>query len=261
VSVIFGPVSSWRLGTALGLDLVDSDHKRCTFDCVYCPEKKHSQASTKRHWCVGLSAVECGLRSVGQGKAECVTFCGNGEPTVASNLSESIDLARKIIGLPVAVLTNSSLIWRDDVKRDLGKADTVVAKLDAYDEQSFRAINRPLFPCSFESIVGGLREFRSGFGGKLALQMVLTDASKPHAQEMAALARSMSPDEVQLCVRGPWKAAQTVSPETETLHGLFSDLNMRSVHTDAPSWALISDLGKMQHSRPNAAVMLMGVEA
>ena len=261
MSITYGPINSWRLGTAVGLDLVYSDHTHCTFDCVYCPQSKRSQASSKRHWYVGISAVECALRSLAMAKADCVAFAGRGEPTAASNLAESIDLARAALGLPVVVATNASLLWRDDVQRDLGKADTVVAKLDAYDEESFQSINRPVVPCTWNKVVGGLREFRSGFAGTLVLQVVLTEVNKPHARDLAAIARGLNADEVQLCSRAPWREAQAVSPETDAIHGWFADLNARCVHTDAPSWALISDLGKIQASHPNAAVMLMGVHA
>ncbi|MDA8218479.1 MAG: hypothetical protein M0Z94_12770 [Dehalococcoidales bacterium] len=261
MTVTFGPVTSWRLGTALGVDLVYSDHKHCTFDCVYCPQQQHSKASSKRRWYVGMSAVESGLSASCPGEATCIAFAGRGEPTLASNLAESITLAKQMLGLPVAVLTNSSLICRDDVKRDLAKADTVVAKLDAYDEESFRAINRPAVPCTFKGIVAGLREFRAGFDGKLILQIVLTAANKPHAARMAATARTILPDEVQLCIRAPWREAGGVDAETERFHICFSDLNAKCVHTDAPSWAMISDLGKIERLRPNAAVMLMAVAA
>ncbi len=261
MSVTFGPIQSWRLGRALGVDLVFSDHKYCTFDCRYCPEGRHSLFARKRHWYAGMSAVECGLRSVGRGEADCVTFAGKGEPTLASNLAESIDLARRILCLPVAVATNSSLMPRDDVKRDLAKADTVIAKLDAYDEESFLAINRPLVPCKFAEIVDALREFREGFGGRLALHLVLWEGNRQFAARMAAIVRRLSPDEVQISTRTSWLMAGETSEATEAIHASFAGLNARCVHTDLPSWTLASDLEKLEHSRPNAAVMLTAVAA
>jgi wyosine [tRNA(Phe)-imidazoG37] synthetase (radical SAM superfamily) len=89
---------------------------------------------------------------------------------------------------------------REDVRRDLLAFDQVVAKLDAPDERLFGQVNRPMsrYPYSLDAIVGGIRRFRQMYGGRLTLQMMFIQANAHAAPQMADLARSLEPDEVQL---------------------------------------------------------------
>jgi wyosine [tRNA(Phe)-imidazoG37] synthetase (radical SAM superfamily) len=130
--------------------------------------------------------------------ADYATFSGVGEPTLASNLGQAIRLVKLALGLPVVVLTNSSLMPRKDVRQELAQADVVVAKLDAPNKKLFHTINRPTVGYSLDEILQGIRRFRSEFSGKLALQIMFIAANKDHASEMARIAEQLSPDEVQL---------------------------------------------------------------
>jgi wyosine [tRNA(Phe)-imidazoG37] synthetase (radical SAM superfamily) len=121
-----------------------------------------------------------------------------GEPTLASNLGEAIEVVKSSLGLPVAVLTNSSLMSREDVRQVLAKADVVVAKLDAPTNELFHTINRPVIDYSLTEVLGGMRRFQLEFRGKLAVQMMFIEANKGYAEDMARLAELLSPDEVQL---------------------------------------------------------------
>jgi len=127
-----------------------------------------------------------------------VTFSGVAEPTLASNLGQAIELVKSVLGLPVAVLTNSSLMPREDVRRELGQADVVVAKLDAPNEGLFRRINRPKIKYTLTEILQAIKLFRGEYRGKLALQMMFVEANKGYAPEMARIAEELSPDEVQI---------------------------------------------------------------
>ncbi len=120
------------------------------------------------------------------------------EPTLASNLGQAIELVRSTLRIPVAILTNSSLMPREDVRHELGQADVVVAKLDAPNEVLFHQINRPRVRYTLGEILEAIRLFRSEYAGKLALQMMFVDANKGCAAEMARLAEELSPDEVQI---------------------------------------------------------------
>jgi wyosine [tRNA(Phe)-imidazoG37] synthetase (radical SAM superfamily) len=131
--------------------------------------------------------------------ADYATFAGVGEPTLASNLGTAIEIVKSTLGLPVAVLTNSSLMPHEDVRQALARADVVVAKLDAPSEELFHRINRPVATrYSLDEIWQGIRRFRSEYGGKLALQMMFVKANKDYAPEMARMATELSPDEVQI---------------------------------------------------------------
>ena len=127
-----------------------------------------------------------------------VTFSGVAEPTLASNLAEGIKLAKTVLGYPVAVLTNSSLMMAPDVRHDLTYADTVVAKLDAPNEELFRGINRPAIGQTLVETVKALQLFRQEYRGKLALQMMFVKENKDCAPQMATVAQGLSPDEVEI---------------------------------------------------------------
>jgi len=136
-----------------------------------------------------------------------------GEPTLASNLGEAIGMVKSVLGFPVAVLTNSSLMAREDVRQELSLADVVVAKVDAPSEKLFRQINRPVIGCTLDEILNALQLFREEYQGRLALQMMFLEANKGYAPEMARIAKRLSPDEVQLNTPLRPCAVQPLAPE------------------------------------------------
>jgi len=182
----------------LGVDLLPGDGKTCSFDCIYCQLGRTARRLAVRAEFVSLSALARELEGARNAPADYVTFSGMGEPTLASNLGDALRLARDVLGLPTAVLTNSSLMAREDVRRELACADVVVAKLDAPDERLFRRINRPVAPISLTEIVESIELFRTAYTGKLALQIMFVEANRDAAGRMAAVAARLSPDEVQI---------------------------------------------------------------
>lgn len=100
------------------------------------------------------------------------TFFGRGEPTLAKNLGGVIKAIKTIRKEPLAVLTNSSLIDRDEVRKDLAFADFVVVKLDAYSQESFKEINNPAPEIMFSNVLSGIKRFRKEYQAKLALQIM-----------------------------------------------------------------------------------------
>jgi len=198
MSIVYGPVPSWRLGRSLGIDLLSTKSKTCSFDCVYCQLGRTVNPLTERKQFVSLSELTAELERVKGIPADYTTFSGVGEPTLASNLGEAIALAKSVLGVHVAVLTNSSLMTRRDVRRDLSLADVVVTKVDAPDEKLFRRISRPIVKCTLGEIIQGIKLFRGEYQGKLALQMMFIEANKCYATEMARVAEELSPDEVQI---------------------------------------------------------------
>ncbi len=197
-SIIYGPVPSWRLGRSLGVDLLSTPGKTCSFNCTYCQLGKTTYRITDRREFVPLEEISPELHAARGVPADWLTFSGMGEPTLASNLGQAIKLAREILKLPIAVLTNSSLMSRPDVRRELAQADLVVAKLDAPNEELFRRINRPVGKLSLAEVVEGIKRLKSEQQGKLALQLMFLEQNKDHARELARLAEEISADEVQL---------------------------------------------------------------
>jgi len=233
-SIIYGPVSSWRLGRSLGIDILSTDGKTCTFDCIYCQLGTTLHPLAERGEFVSLDKFINELEPLREIEADFVTFSGVGEPTLASNLGQAIPIAKSILHLPVAVLTNSSLMPSEDVRRDLAGADVVVAKVDAPNEKLFRKVNRPCEGYSIDEIVQGIKLFRENYKGKLALQMMFIDANRRYGREMAEIARSLSPDEVQLNTPLRPCAVKPLRPhEMSAIKEVFEGLNVVEVY-EAP---------------------------
>ncbi|MGQ9493069.1 MAG: radical SAM protein [Anaerolineae bacterium] len=231
-TVVYGPVPSWRLGRSLGVDPVSTQHKTCSFDCIYCQLGRTIHPLTERRCFVTVDVLRQHLVAAKGAPIDTVTFSGVGEPTLAINLGELADAARKEMGgYPVAILTNASFIWREDVQADLMHFDIVVAKLDAPTEVLFQAINRPVSQVTLTQILDGICRFRQAFTGKLALQMMFVEANRDQAKQMAALARTCYPDEVQLntplrpCPVHPLSVSEMAAIEAE-----FAGLLTRNVY-------------------------------
>jgi wyosine [tRNA(Phe)-imidazoG37] synthetase (radical SAM superfamily) len=196
--VIYGPVPSWRLGRSLGVDPVSRAEKTCSFDCAYCQLGRTRHHSAERREFVPVARLVRELEELPALDLDYVTFSGTAEPTLASNLGEAIDEVKRRIQAPVAVLTNSSLMWKPEVRAALSRADKVVAKLDAPTEGLLRAINRPVEGITLEKTLGGINAFRKGYRGCLALQMMFFQANRDQAEALAQLAREIEPDEVEV---------------------------------------------------------------
>ncbi len=231
-TVIYGPVPSWRLGRSLGVDLVSTEGKTCSFDCIYCQLGRTIYPRVERREFVTMAQLARELEILKNNiVADYVTFSGMAEPTLASNLGEAIRIAKSILPLPVAVLTNSSLMPREDVCDDLAQADVVIAKIDAVNEQMFRQINNPVVGYSFDQILCSIEHFKKRFKGKLALQMMFIAINKDCARQMAEIARRLSPDEVQLNTPLRPCPVKPLTPEEMTIIGSeFTELRVVNVY-------------------------------
>lgn len=182
MSTVYGPVPSWRFGRSLGIDVI-TPPKKCTFDCLYCQlgrTKVHvSEPEMIREPLASINKVSTDLENVLKridlNTVDIVTFSGVGEPTLNPRLGEIADEVKiRIGGLPMAILTNSSLFYRDDVRRNLSKFRMVVAKLDAGDDETFRLVNRPADKkLDIETIVESIKKLKDEIEGLLALEVML----------------------------------------------------------------------------------------
>ena len=219
---IYGPVPSWRLGRSLGVDPISMLEKICPFNCTYCQLGDSVKYETERKIFVPTDGVIGEISSLPEDVAiDYITFSGRGEPTLAKNLGEMMEEIRKIWTEPIAILTDSSLIDREDVQADLAKMDFVMAKLDAPDESLFKTINRPAPGIRFDAVIEGLRAFRKAYTGKFALQIMFVGSNKAAAGKIAELARELDPDEVQLntplrpCAEKPLSKSELEEVERE----------------------------------------------
>ena len=228
---IYGPVPSWRLGSSLGIDLLSQEQKICNFDCIYCQLGKNPEYSKERKLYVPTENIVKELELLPKIHIDYITFSGRGEPTLAVNLGETIKAIKRFRKETIAILSNSSLINREDVRQELYLVDFVSLKLDAFSQESLEKINSPAPEIAFQNIINGIKEFRKSYTGKLALQIMFLDENKDSADKLAELARQMRPDEVQINTPlRPCPAKPLSSASITEIKELFKGLNIISVY-------------------------------
>jgi wyosine [tRNA(Phe)-imidazoG37] synthetase (radical SAM superfamily) len=201
----------------LGVDLVR--FKTCSYDCIYCQLGRTTCKTVERKAWVSLDKGVAELESRLSSKPDYITLSGSGEPTLHSQVGELVSQVKMLTDIPVAVLTNGSLLSSRGVRRELLQADLVVPSLDAGDETMFRRVNRPHEQVSFERMLGGLAAFRQEYQGQYWLEVMLVRGFTDTPAEIAKLAdcvNRIKPDRVQLntVTRPPAETHATpVSPE------------------------------------------------
>jgi wyosine [tRNA(Phe)-imidazoG37] synthetase (radical SAM superfamily) len=200
---VYGPVPSRRLGQSLGIDPIP--FKTCNWNCVYCQLGRTQPLSTERRDYVPpeelLAEVATALSSHPPGSIDWVTFVGSGEPTLHASLGSMIREVKRLTELPVAVITNGSLLHLPDVRQELLAADAVLPSVDAGTELLYRKINRAASSLSFEAFVAGLVAFREEYAGKLWVEVMLLKGvnDTPEAlRDLAAVLRKIAPSQVHL---------------------------------------------------------------
>jgi wyosine [tRNA(Phe)-imidazoG37] synthetase (radical SAM superfamily) len=196
---IFGPVPSRRLGRSLGIDLVPS--KTCTYDCLYCQVGRTTQKTTERKNWVPVDEIIAELKSKLSSKPDFITLSGSGEPTLNSGCGLLIEKIKQITDVPVAVITNGSLLFMPDVRNDIKRADVVMPTLVAGDEETFKKINRPVPQITFDKMLGGLIDFRKEYTGKYWLEVFIVagvNDSDGQIDRIAKCIEKIQPDKVQI---------------------------------------------------------------
>lgn len=160
-----------------------------------------------------------------------ITFSGTGEPTLAENIGEMIRKVKKARKGKIAVLTNSSLLDSEDVQKDLFPADFVVVKLDAPTDDVFESVNHPLKTIKLGNMIQAIKDFRSRYAGRLALQVMFIERNKKYAPEIVEIAKDINPDEIQLNTPlRPCRVKPLTKPEMDIVKAHFDGLNVISVY-------------------------------
>jgi wyosine [tRNA(Phe)-imidazoG37] synthetase (radical SAM superfamily) len=200
---VFGPVPSRRLGQSLGIDPIPL--KTCNWNCVYCQLGRTTPLTNQRKEYTPrkkiLSEVRQALAAHQPGEIDWVTIVGSGEPSLHAGLGWLIREVKQITDLPLAVITNGSLLYLADVRRALSQADAVLPSLDAGNTRLFRRINRPWPGLTFIRFVAGLATFRQEYTGKLWLEVMLVKGlndTQEALEEIAAAIEKIKPDQVHL---------------------------------------------------------------
>jgi wyosine [tRNA(Phe)-imidazoG37] synthetase (radical SAM superfamily) len=201
---VFGPVPSRRLGRSLGINPIP--FKTCTYNCSYCQLGRTNRLTVTRDDYLDADELSRQLEQAAalhHDGVDYATFVGEGEPTLCRSLGALMARAQSSLGLPVALITNGSLLCRTEVRREASIADVVMPSLDAVTEAAWRKLNRPHPALSLGSMVDGLRRFRQGFSGQLWLEIMLVASVNDTEAELTALRdelQRLAPDRVYVNV-------------------------------------------------------------
>ncbi|MCX8082351.1 MAG: radical SAM protein [bacterium] len=193
--IVFGPVPSRRLGQSLGINNIPP--KICSYSCVYCQIGKTTDLSMGRSPFYTIERiVEEVDRVIKQlrkkkEKIDYISFVSDGEPTLDIHLGKEIEALKKF-KIPIAVLTNSTLLWREDVRDDLKKADLVSLKIDTVDKYIWKQINKPVEGILLENILEGVKNFSQKFTGILITETVLVKDINDMPEEIRKTAEFIS---------------------------------------------------------------------
>ena len=215
---LFGPVPSRRFGRSLGIDMLP--YKTCSFDCVFCQLGPTTHRTVNRDEYVPTADVILELKNwlESGGEADYLTLSGSGEPTLHSHFGDILTYIRSHSNIPSVLLTNGSLLHLPEVREAACLADIVKVSLSAWDDASYRAVNRADESLSFKQLVEGQKIFRNMFTGELWQEVILLDginASEEAVQNIAQWAEEIAPDRIHIntVVRPP--AESFANPVTE----------------------------------------------
>ena len=175
--IIFGPVKSRRLGISLGVNLMPTDSKVCSFDCIYCecgwtPKKREQKAQLPTREMVKQKMEEKLAEMVENNELpDVITFAGNGEPTLHPDfegiIDDTIELRNKLTPKArIAVLSNATMLHKPAVVRALLKVEDNIQKLDSAFEETVRKIDCPTSRFKLSDVVENLK----AFNGKVIIQ-------------------------------------------------------------------------------------------
>jgi wyosine [tRNA(Phe)-imidazoG37] synthetase (radical SAM superfamily) len=218
--VAFGPVPSRRLGRSLGINNIPP--KSCSYSCIYCQVGPTATREINRRTFFETEALVTAVTrkvNAAQEAGETIdylTFVPDGEPTLDINLGNMIDTLRPL-GIKIAIISNASLVWRDDVQLALNKADWVSLKVDTVDENIWRRINQPHPELTLEKILQGIREFTRNRRCELSTETMLVAG----VNDRPALLAGIGPDKAYLAapIRPPAQAHVSVPDEQTIVQG------------------------------------------
>ncbi len=199
---LFGPVPSRRLGMSLGVDLVPK--KVCSLDCVYCEVGKTTLLTMQRKEYIKLDKVKNELKHFFSNNPDpdYITFSGSGEPTLNIGIGDIISYIKEIKPLiPVAVLTNGTLLSDPEVRKALSQANLVLPSLDSATEQGFGRINRPAQGLNISTYLQGVKDFANEFKGDIWLEVFILPGYNDSPEEIHELKKALvgiNPKVVQL---------------------------------------------------------------
>lgn len=198
---VFGPVLSKRLGNSLGIDVIP--HKTCSYNCIYCQlgSEENTITDLTNYYSVDEIIYELKEALLNNKNIDYITFTGSGEPTLYKDLKKLIYEIKQITDIPVCIITNGSLLYKQEMRSNLLLADLIIPSLDAGNEETFKLIDNPNKEIDFDKMVEGLIEFKKVFKGEYWLEIFLLkdiNDNEVELDDIIKIVKKIKPDIIQL---------------------------------------------------------------
>ena len=198
---VFGPVLSKRLGNSLGIDVIP--HKTCSYNCIYCQlgSEENTITDLTNYYSVDEIIYELKEALLNNKNIDYITFTGSGEPTLYKDLKKLIYEIKQITDIPVCIITNGSLLYKQEMRSNLLLADLIIPSLDAGNEETFKLIDNPNKEIDFYKMVEGLIEFKKVFKGEYWLEIFLLkdiNDNEDELDDIIKIVKKIKPDRIQL---------------------------------------------------------------
>jgi len=235
----YGPVPSRRLGQSVGINHIPP--KICSYSCVYCQlgrtikmqSKRQEYYSPKKVYSEVENQVNKALNK--NEHIDYLTFVPDGEPTLDTNIGKEIDLL-KSLDIKIAVISNASLMWREDVRNDLLEADWVSMKVDAVTETIWRKINRPHKAIEHKKVLDGMKNFAEIFNGELNTEtMLIQDLNdkSSEAENIGEFLMTLKPEKAYVALPTRPPAEEWAKPAKErAINRTFQIFNEKLEHVE-----------------------------
>ena len=239
-SLAFGPVPSRRLGQSLGINNIFAKH--CSYSCLYCQLGRTNKLTTTRRSYYSsqqiLDSVEVKIAQASLNKEhiDYLAFVCDGEPTLDNNLGESIQLLKDHFSLPVAVITNGSLLDQPDVCEDLYFADYVSVKVDSVNPLVWKMVDRPHGKLEHDKILKGLLDFSAEYNGKLVTETMLLNRLNTKEEDAILLGEFLQKIAPSICYLSiptrPPAEENVVLPTEDELFLFYNKLDSFNLHVE-----------------------------
>jgi wyosine [tRNA(Phe)-imidazoG37] synthetase (radical SAM superfamily) len=242
--IIYGPVNSRRLGRSLGVNILPTERKVCSFDCIYCQygfaDQQYTSSGLEGLKLPGAEQVAEALKDAlpTVGDLEAITLAGNGEPTLHPSFRQIAEAVSQVSkknkpGVPVCILSNSSTVSQDSVQAGLSFIDRKIMKLDAGRENTFQKINMPRAGITLKKIVDGLARLEKVEIQSLFFSGPVTNASPEEVTAWLEQLALIKPVALQVYTMDRVPADRRVEPvDTEELERIAAQARARLPEAD-----------------------------
>ncbi|QLH75299.1 MAG: radical SAM protein [Methanomassiliicoccales archaeon] len=230
---VYGPIRSWRVGAALGVDPICRQPKVCNLKCVYCRLGHGGMMITDRCRFVDeKQVVEEAREILNEEDVDAVEIRGTGEPFLARNLGMMARSLRALTDVPICVITNGSMLQRKDVMDELEDFDVVIVKLDASDEKGFYLMNRPHSSIRFDDIVKGAIKVKAENRCDIRVQVTFVQANMYQAEEIARTCEDIGVEMVYLSTPIKIEGQDLTKRDIIDLSRYFRSFKVRTIFDD-----------------------------